>query len=203
MYSKLNFVFISTLLIFILISSCKKEEDIETLNEIYSHVDSQLVGDNIKDLDLGIQFCPPAEWELNKPEYSDKTEWRLRSDIPDADKYVYKPDYVFYHASTKSIMRIGSVSIYDTLVSDTRRLSAYVKVLDKKYSNEQVKKDNFTKDGIPITHYEIIKPNIFSYELVFLNRKNQLIKFDYTFQAGVLNEVKKSIESSIGSIKLL
>ena len=134
---------------------------------------------------------------------SEKSEWKLRTNIPEADKYIYKPKYIYYHNDTKSIMNVGWIIVNDTMVTKDQQLNSYVNILDKKYVETDVKKDVFVKDSIKFFHYKIVKPNLISYELLFVNGVGELIKFDYSVQSKEYNNIRNSIESSIGSIKLL
>jgi hypothetical protein len=85
----------------------------------------------------------------------------------------------------------------------SEKIRAYEKLLQNKFSAATIKKGEFTKDNLKFVQFLIQKENLITFKLLFQNSQNELIQFDYIVpKENYVSEVK-SIESSIGSIKII
>lgn len=183
-----------TLFIFI---SCEDEKSPEVT--FYSFETSELT-DKTTDFNLSITFRSPLNWDLRTSEISKRTD-KSKGII---GEFVYNPSYLFFDDSTTSVLNLGKVITPDSLKGREDVLNIYSQILVSKQSSElDYKVDQFAKDEIKFTQFSIDQGSIISKRLIFQNKFQDIIQFEFTSKAAFFNSEYEKIKQSIGSIQLL
>lgn len=198
---KKSFLIVVSVVIIFLFQFCSGEENKE-VSEYYS-LDSVQVASVIPDFNLGIEFKSPQNWKKRAAEISSKVETKGIYD-GHLGQFVYEPSYLFFDDSTLSVLAMGKIVPPDSLVENSNILNLYAQALSATQKNKQeYTVDQFEKDNIRFTIFTINRANIISKRLIFQNKFNDIIQFEYTTRADAYQSEEEKIKQSIGSIGLL
>jgi hypothetical protein len=167
--------------------------------ELKFNIDQNLISDKIDLKEYKISFNPPINWGTISGSLFDSLNYLIK-DQPISEEIKIIPLEVFFDSSSKSVLNVTAIKVKaDSLNNIINNLG---KELLKKYGNTSLKRADYLKDGIPVTQFLITENEVITFKILIFNDLNQIIEFDYsTLKNSYPNEVK-SIESSIGSIKL-
>ncbi len=197
---KKAFSLISILFLIFCIISCEDEKSPEI---IYFSNDKSLLAEQNTDFKLGIKFNPPQNWDLRSTEISRKIENR-QGFRGERVKFVYSPSHVYFDDSTTSVLSLGRVEPPDSLKGRSGLLNYYSQILISKPGSENEQKiAQFMKDGIRFSQFTIEKGSIISKRLIFQNKFDDIIQFEYTSKTSMFDLEYEKIKQSIGSIELL
>ncbi|KUG27068.1 hypothetical protein ASZ90_003084 [hydrocarbon metagenome] len=184
-------------LILIIFLSC---EDERTPEKIFYATEINQLTEKTIDINIGITFRAPNNWDLRSSEISKRVE-RSKGII---GEFVYNPSYIFFDDSTTSVLNLGKVIPPDSLLGREDVLNIYSQILVSKHANElEYEVDQFAKDGIKFTQFSIDQGSIISKRLIFQNKFQDIIQFEFTSKATLFNSEYEKIKQSIGSITLL
>ena len=188
------------LFLIIFVTNC---EDEKLPEKVYFSVETNLLNSKSTDFNLGIKFSPPEKWDLRSSEISNRVENKLgyKGII---GEFVYKPSYVYFDDSTTSVLSLGKVIPPDSLIGRSGLLNLYSQILvSKKSVDSDYEVDQFVKDGIKFTQFTIERGSIISKRLIFQNKFEDIIQFEFTSKSKQFNSEYAKIMQSIGSITLL
>lgn len=189
-------------LVALLFQRCGKEEKEESAS-VYFSLETNQISQLISDFDLGIKFKAPQNWEKRSAETSRKVETRGVYGGK-MGEFIYHPSYVFFDDSTLSVLAMGKITPPDSLVGNENLLNLYAQSLSSKQKgNSKYDVAQFAKDGIRFTIFTIERANIISKRLIFQNKFNDIIQFEYTARSNQFQTEEEKIKQSIGSISLL
>ncbi len=178
----------------IIIYSCSKNNKREEMNFIN---DSTKIGVETIDYDLGIKFNAPKDWELQPASLSKKMESNS------SESFFYQPIYLFFDKNNKAILSVGKVQSTDTTLSKSSQINYYKSLMISKYKNNNLSYAPFTKEKIHFNKINYEKENLISLKIIFLNRDDEIIQFDFSFQKDRKDELITFIQASIGTIETL
>lgn len=195
---KVNFKNIFQFLIIIffvfIFYSCVNKDKSKEINFI---TDSTKIGIETIDYDLGIKFNPPKEWELQPSSLSKKMESNS------SGNFFYQPIYLFFDKNAKAILSVGKVQSTDTAITKSTQINYYKSLLTSKYKNNNLSYVSFTKDKIHFNKINFEKENLISLKVIFLNKEDDIIQFDFSFPKDKREELITLIQASIGTIETL
>ncbi len=188
------------LCITLLVYSCKNDTKIN--DSLVFNIDSTKIS-SIRFIDgFDVSFHPPINWEEVEADISERIVNSLKSQRAGNSKYIYKPSRIFLNKSTNSLLAVGKVETPDPEPGTNIKINDYIGIVTENFDQSISKRGSFIKDGITITQLLIQKQNLISFKLIF-EIENTLYQFDYTAQKEYYKEELKSIESSMGTIKLI
>lgn len=197
---KRYFYILITLLFILLFSSCDEDK---IPSKIFFSQENAFLSPKTTDFDLGITFASPIKWDLRNTEISKRIEGRGNTKGFDGD-FIFSPSYVYFDDSTNSVLSLGKVIPPDSLVENPQVMNIYSQILVSKKSIEtDYEIDQFSKDGIKFTQFSIDRGTIVSKRIVFQNKFNDIIQFEYTSRKNFFDSEYQKILQSIGSITLL
>lgn len=178
--------------------SCSQNKSDEDSSELYTF-NKNLVGVEVSDVDLGVKFSPPLEWELMPSSLSKKMEMRNNP----SDGFIYQPEYVFFNKSTGAVLSCGIVFSTDSLASKNSVLNFYKGLLSIKYKDSNYSLSNFVHSRISFNHIKFDKENLTAHRIFFQNISGKIIQLEYSGEKGSISDLLPAIKASIGTIRLL
>ncbi|MHC1739275.1 MAG: hypothetical protein AB9882_14815 [Ignavibacteriaceae bacterium] len=186
-----------TLTIFFALQNCTdKKDDNPQLGELLFNIDTSLISSTITDTSFLVKFNPPKFWTSNKSTFRLFLESELNGLNPERI-------YFFSDNIDSAYLKISRIPKPDTFPSDKNIFKDYDTLIKSALGNFILKSGNYLKDGFTVHQYLIDKSGYISFLLLFSNTKGEILSFEYTAGKGNYQKVLKSIESSIGSIKLI
>ncbi|MCX7797442.1 MAG: hypothetical protein N2249_02325 [Melioribacter sp.] len=195
---KKNFYFYLFFLM-ILLGHCTKSEDSKTDFKKLS-LDKSKLDNLINSEQLGIKFYQPKNWQMINAELSQKNE-KLRNNQIEKN-FIFKPLYLFFNDSSKSLLNVGLVELKDSLLTFNEKLNIYKNFLSKKYISNNLEITNFENSTISFTQFKYEIGGYVNYRIVF-NSKKTIVQFDFTILKDKVTEERKFIESVLASIELM
>ncbi len=165
-------------------------------------LDKSLLGIEVVDVDLGIKFNPPVNWNLRQTMVSRKIESRGDISNPNSS-FIYQPTYVFFNDSTGALLSIGKVISSDTTLLGSAKINYYKGLISAKTPKDNLSTTSFVSSRIYFSQFKIQKENLISFKLIFENLKGEIIQFDYSIRSDYLEGLQHSIKSSISSIHFM
>ncbi len=187
----------------ILFLSCSRKQKKDETNpnavfELHFFVDSTRIEDTVKDTINGIQLNPPLDWKLITPEMLVKITAKFSEQQTDNVKF--RPIFIFMNQEKECLLSVISIGLKSDSVLE---METYCKLIEEKLEKEEIKKERFKNNNIVFTQYLILKENLVTFKLLFEGPMNNLIQIDYITSRNNYPSEVKSIESSIGSIRLI
>jgi hypothetical protein len=176
----------------------KDETNSNAVHELHFYVDSTRIEDTVKDTINGIQLNPPLDWKLITPEMLVKITAKFSEQQTDNVKFL--PIFIFMNQEKECLLSVISIGLKSDSVLE---MEAYCKLIEEKFKKEDIKKERFKNNNIVFTQYLILKENLVTFKLLFEGPKKNLIQIDYITSRNNYPSEVKSIESSIGSIRLI
>jgi hypothetical protein len=197
--NKLYHICISILFVLSIYSCSDKNDSPASKEELKFNIDRNLIADKIDLDEYNISFSPPVNWGAISGSLFDSLSY-LMKDQPISEEIKIIPLKVFSDSSSRSILNVTAIKV--NADSQNNIINNLEKELLKKYGKTGLKRADYLKDDIPVTQFLITDNEVITFKILIINDVNQIIEFDYsTLKNSYPNEVK-SIESSIGSIKL-
>lgn len=197
LFNLYTYAFLCTLIISCNNSDNKVSKDFPTLE---FNIQNNLIEKETIINNLEISISSPINWLLTNQENINEVKLIFEEMFSFENNFKYLLENIFIDDDNSSMLALGKVFINDTL-SFIEFNNLYVKELKK--NNNEINSSIFYKENILVSQLLINSENKINFRLFFENRKNEIIQVDYiTSVKNYANEVK-SIESSIGSIKLI
>ncbi|MBN1897355.1 MAG: hypothetical protein JW827_01140 [Spirochaetes bacterium] len=188
MSEKNSFSFLS-FFCFLLLISCGK-------NEVTFRVDKNLLKEVYESMDTGIQVWIPRGLEKISKRQQSLVKERIKKDtliqIELEEFYINMKDGIFCFIST--FKEPGKIS---------RVVNEYKEKLAAAYPDSKIRYAAFYSRGIDFHQFQVVSAKFVNYKLLFFNRNRDIIQIDYIIPFQYYKEQLRSIESSIGSIRLL
>lgn len=182
----------------IFICSCSDKKSTDDSADLYSF-NNDLVGVEVSDVDLGIKFSPPLDWELMPSSLSKKMEMRNSP----SDGFIYQPVYVFFNNSNGAVLSCGIVTSTDSLASKNSELNFYKGLLTTKYKDSNFRLSNFLHSRISFNQIRFDKENLSAHRIFFKNISGKIIQLEYSVNKESITDELPKIKASIGTIRLL
>ena len=200
MYKLIYTIILSTISLLFLFS-CSEEKT--PVTELSFNVDSTLLAPENKFDSLGFRFNPPKNFDPISDSLFTEIQNNLLKMEEENAKFSLDIINIFLHDSTKSFCSISRLQIKDSEGSLNSSMPQYRNYLEKKLSGLSVTMADFMKDNIHMYQFLIQGPDRIQFKLDFMTIKNIIIQIDYVVPKNDYEKMVQSIESSIGSIKLL
>ncbi len=200
MYKLIYTIILSTISLLFLFS-CSEEKT--PVTELSFNVDSTLLAPENKFDSLGFRFNPPKNFDPISDSLFTEIQNNLLKMEEESGEFSLDIINIFLHDSTKSFCSISRLQIKDSEGSLNSIMPQYRNYLEKKLSGLSVTMADFMKDNIHMYQFLIQGPDRIQFKLDFMTIKNIIIQIDYVVPKNDYEKMIQSIESSIGSIKLL
>jgi hypothetical protein len=200
MYKLIYTIILSTISLLFLFS-CSEEKT--PVTELSFNVDSTLLAPENKFDSLGFRFNPPKNFDPISDSLFTEIQNNLLKMEEESGKFSLDIINIFLHDSTKSFCSISRLQIKDSEGSLNSIMPQYRNYLEKKLSGLSVTMADFMKDNIHMYQFLIQGPDRIQFKLDFMTIKNIIIQIDYVVPKNDYEKMIQSIESSIGSIKLI
>ena len=181
--------------------SCSEEK--APVTELSFNVDSTLLAPENKFDSLGFRFNPPKNFDPISDSLFTEIQNNLLKMEEESGEFSLDIINIFLHDSTKSFCSISQLQIKDSEGSLNSSMPQYRNYLEKKLSGLSVTMADFMKDNIHMYQFLIQGPDRIQFKLDFMTIKDIIIQIDYVVPKNDYEKMVQSIESSIGSIKLL
>ncbi len=175
----------------------KTESDKANLEEIHFTVNQNLLGNKIIYDDL-FEFYVPKLLIIQESDFT-RLEDQLNSFLNDSIKISLL--YVFTDSSKENSLSVGRIILDDEIFIDP--IDYYSKVIGSTDLFKSSSKAKFLKNGLLISQFITNHNNHIIIKIIFQPKENYLIQLDYIFNEENYKQEVRSIESSIGSIKIL
>lgn len=167
-------------------------------SEVKFDVNPALLGNEIKDRELGIKFSPPVGWEMLDSAMFAVISEKLSKEYQQ-ETIIVVPKHIFSYEGGKALLAVSSFTASEEDSSSV--FKNYSNLLLKKFDSLQLKYAEFTKDGINLRQHLIQTDTHVNFKLLFATGNGKYCQFDYILLRAVYDESKaKAVESSIGSI---
>ena len=198
---KLFYTIILPTISLLFLLSCSEEK--APVTELSFNVDSTLLAPENKFDSLGFRFNPPKNFDPISDSLFTEIQNNLLKMEEESGEFSLDIINIFLHDSTKSFCSISRLQIKDSEGSLNSSMPQYRNYLEKKLSGLSVTMADFMKDNIHMYQFLIQGPDRIQFKLDFMTIKDIIIQIDYVVPKNDYEKMVQSIESSIGSIKLL
>lgn len=183
-----KFIFFSLYVYSLLLFQCGK-------NELYFNVNPSLLGELFSNDKIGINLRVPKGWK----KISQKELLLVKKKLNEKNIEGIIP-LQFYVDKNEGSMCI--ISTFEKNKRIKRIVSEYKVRLKKYFSTSKITYTSFYKDDIKFYQFQIITEKFINIKLFLLSKYKNIIQIDYIVPSIIYNDKLKSIESSIGSIKI-
>jgi hypothetical protein len=193
-------VFCSIILLLILVNCSEKKAPVP---ELSFNVDSTLLANENYFDSLGFRFNPPKNFLPISDSLFTEIQNNLIKMGANSGQFNLHIMNVFLDDSTKGFCTISRLQIPEFEGSLNPIMPRYRNYLENKLSGVSITMADFMKDNIHIYQFLIQGPDRIQFKLDFMIIKNIIIQIDYVVPKNDYEKMVQSLESSIGSIKLL
>jgi len=186
------------LLTIFFISCDEKDNKDKDLSELAASLSDEIVIDE----DLNISFQFPSNWEQMPASLSEKFVARLSGKNKN-NLIVYSPKSFYYDQTSASLLRVGKVSLKDNSFPGILSVDHYISQFKKYNTDLTVERTEIQLNKIEIVQLKIEKGKHISYKIIFHNKLQEIIQFDFSITKENISKFKSSINASVKSIKLL
>ncbi len=193
-------IFLYIILLLVLLNCSEKKTPV---TEMSFNVDSALLAPEKSFDSLGFRFSPPKKFSPISNSLFTEIQHSLLKMGGDSGEFSLDIISVFMDDSTKGFCSISRLQISDFEGSLNPIMPRYQNYLEKKLSGLSITMADFMKDKIHMYQFLIQGLDRIQFRLDFITIKNIIIQIDYVVPKNDYDKMVQSIESSIGSIKLL
>lgn len=190
-------------------AGCKNQNQLnkpETPMTLEFSVDTALLERPVLQTNLNLTYASPLNWKSINQDDFEKLKLSIAGNITDSGFVNIVPVNLFAADSLKGILAVSEVEFSKTKDEENeiyfRSLNEYRELLYEKFKENKITETEYLKDGIRIKQFLIQMPDRVFFKLIFRNNNGKIIQFDYITKREYYIAAVKSIESSIGSIKL-
>jgi len=193
-------VIIAFILLLIFISACDRKTELNdtTPEEIQFTVNPALLGNKIIHDNNLFEFYVPKLLSVQEYDFAG-IEQQLNSVLTGG--IVLTLLYLLTDSSKENSLTVSRVTLIEDFLSDP--IDYYSEVISNTDLFNSASKAKFLKDGIVISQLITRHDNHIIIKIIFEPKDNCLIQLDYIFNEENYKQEVRSIESSIGSIKIL
>lgn len=188
------------ILLLLLTSACETKTKLNdtTPNEIHFTVNPSLLGNKIVHDEYLFEFYVPKLLVVQENDFS-KIEQQLNSVLHDGIELSLL--YVWTDSVKENSLSVSRIILNDEILIDP--IDYYSEVIGNTDLFKSASKAKFLKDGLLISQFITNHNHHIIIKIIFQPKENYLIQFDYIFNEENYKQEVRSIESSIGSIKIL
>jgi len=176
----------------ILLSNCSDKNKAISISKI----DSTLIGKTITESNLGIKYNPPKMWISASKGLQNSPDRKIRYGAA-----VFSPVKIYFDAGNKAVLNLGEIVPNDP--NKKFILENYIHQLTKRIDKDNIQRDSFKNNGIEFIRMKITFGVWFTYRIIFKNRHDKYIQFDYSLQSKYKKDELPAIVSSVGSIRVI
>lgn len=193
-------VIIAFILLLIFISACDRKTELNdtTPEEIQFTVNPALLSNKIIHDNNLFEFYVPKLLSVQEYDFAG-IEQQLNSVLTGG--IVLTLLYLLTDSSKENSLTVSRVTLIEDFLSDP--IDYYSEVISNTDLFNSASKAKFLKDGIVISQLITRHDNHIIIKIIFEPKDNCLIQLDYIFNEENYKQEVRSIESSIGSIKIL
>jgi hypothetical protein len=169
-----------------------------SLDEIQFEVSDTLLGSKITHDDNMFEFSVPKLLTVPESDFMG-LEDQLNSYLKDDIKISLL--YVWTDSAKENSLSVSRIILTDDFLSDP--IDYYSEVIGNTDLFKSASRAKFLKDGVLISQFITKNNNHIIIKISFQPKDNYLIQFDYIYNEENYKQEVRSIESSIGSIKIL
>lgn len=195
-----SFLTLLTIILVLSLIGCDNKSKVNEsdLDEIHFNVDTNLLGEKTVNSVNSFEFYIPKLLTNSETEFYD-LENQLNSSLPESINLLLL--YVLTDSAKENSLSISKIILPADLSSST--IDSYSEVIGNTYLFKNASKAKYLKDGIIFSQFITNHNNYVIIKIIFQPKENNLIQFDYIFNEENYKQEVRSIESSIGSIKIL
>ena len=193
-----NFFLIISILFFTIACDRRTETEDSSLDEIHFTVDRNLLDDRIINTANSFEFYVPKLLTESETDFRG-IEDQLNSYLTE------RIDVVLQYLWTDSL-KVNSLSVSEIILPaelNNDPMENYSELLRKTDLFNDASHAKFLKDEMMISQFITNHNNYVIIKIIFQSKGTNLIQFDYIFKEENYKQEVRSIESSIGSIKIL
>jgi hypothetical protein len=176
----------------------RNEATDNSLDEIQFEVTDTLLGSMITNDDNMFEFSVPKLLSVPESNFME-LEDQLNSNL--ADDINISLLYVWTDSVKENSLSVSKIILTDDFLSDP--IDYYSGIIGNTDLFKIASKAKFLKDGVLISQFITKHNNHIIIKIIFQPKADYLIQFDYIFNEKNYKQEVRSIESSIGSIKIL
>ncbi len=184
---------------------CSEKKDNQSIdnNQIKFEIDSSLIGERVVFKSLGLEICPPKQWEkFDLTKYSDIFK---NFTVVDSVNKIQKLIHIFSDTMAKSFMFISEIVFRNSPHKNTLKeiyedLQSSIQKLSKSYT---VQIANLRKDNIELIQVLAFNNQFVNFRFFGITSHNKVFQIDYFIPKNYYTEqVARAIESSLGTLCL-
>ncbi len=164
--------------------------------ELYFNVNTSLLGELFSNDKVGISLRIPKGWKgLSKKDFSnikDKLKEKNIEGITPLQFYI-----------NKEKGNICTISTFEKEKKIKTVVKEYKERLKKYFPDSKITYTSFYKDDIKFYQFQVVNQKFINIKLFLIGKYKNIIQIDYIVPVVHYKDELKSIESSIGSIKII
>lgn len=195
-----SFLTLLTIILVIYLFGCDNKSKVSEneLDEIHFNLDTNLLGEKTVNSINSFEFYIPKLLTNSETDFYD-LENQLSSSLPESINLLLL--YVFTDSAKENSLSISKIILPVDLSSNN--IDSYSEAMGNTYLFKNASKAKYLKDGMIFSQFITNHNNFVIIKIIFQPKENNLIQFDYIFNEENYKQEVRSIESSIGSIKIL
>jgi hypothetical protein len=192
--------YLLVIILSIILVSCSDNEKLPGSEQILLfEIDDKLLSDSVQLPAYNLKFNPPKNWEpISKGLFDSLVQKIQTQQLSDSIKII--PLHVFFSELNQSILNVSAVEIQSSNLENT--IDQFEQREIDKAGIQNFKRADFVKDSLSVTQFLIEENNLIIFKIFVRINQNRIAEFDYIVPKNIYAGEIKSIESSIGSIKL-
>lgn len=184
-------------LISIILLNCTKDKKKEELETLVFNVDSLLIGEQYTNIEIGISFYPPKEWDQISSDLMSSIEQSLQ-EMEDSSSVDIILQNVFLNQKNSSICFLSTFR--DTMPAAEIR-DAYLTELYTGDIQGSITEASYLHNRFNIRQLIHVQEDQVTIKLICISDDEHIFMLDYIVPSQFYEQNIRAIESSIGTIK--
>lgn len=191
--------YLLVIIVLAILVSCSDNEKMPESEQLLFEINYELLSDSVQLTAYNLIFNPPKNWEPISKRLFDSLDQKIQNQqLSDSIKII--PLSVFFSESNQSILNVSAVNVQSSNLESMVDLFEQREI--EKSGIQNFKRADFLKDNLSITQFLVEENNLIIFKLFIKTHQDKMVEFDFIVPKNNYAEEIKSIESSIGSIKL-
>lgn len=188
------------LLVGIIISSCRSSDESDNNRNVFK-IDSSKISYQFTSTELGISFNPPVKWR-EIPNFK-SSERILKFRAQGNEEFISNTLHAFMDAENKRNLTLTRIIFTGDMNKFKDFLEIYVQLQKLNAKSEKYTDAEVTITGSKVRYLTIQKENLVSKKFLFLNKRDEIIQFDYNMSASDYKNFEGVINSSIATLRVI
>lgn len=188
------------LLVSIIFSSCRSGDESNDNSNVFK-IDSTKISYQFTSTELGISFNPPVKWQIIPNFKSSKRILKFRTQ--GNEEFISNTLYAFMDAENKSNLTLTRIIFTGDMNKFKDFLGIYVQLQRLNTKSEKFTDAEVTIADLKVRYLTTQKENLVSKKFILLNKRNEIIQFDYTLSAADNKNIEEVINSSISTLRVI